>query len=319
MSSPATSSPVVSYTTAFLRHNIPLKHPVFPIALFPPSYKSHEVPRCPHVFAYVPPAEILEESSCCFLWYGKTERYAGLTSVRFEHKGEAVEAILAAVKIHFPFLGAPRSSLRDDVVFSVDDFSDELASCRGGIFGAVQRWIFEEKVLDPLFFSMDETVLYIEDRESAARQRDPEPSTLRSWDSLVEAYKKFQGDQRFFFFSPCDTILLYLPYTIARQFLQREARYTYWETEVRHPYTPDSLLKDLRGKFEFFLEKLERGRGMSVERGMVQIKTMMWLMDPEAGTEGGEFWDLEAPEEFRHYVAKRFQLEPDNACLSDSE
>lgn len=216
----------------------------------------------------------------CYVWYFKSKRYHASKINYFTETGPIKKLITDFIKTKFNYTD------KLEIVFSVKDFEEIAATSRSiettnekGEEITIYDYLLEKQVLAKIIEGeREQHMIYDEETELAASNVVPPESTGKyTWAELIKAITRFTKEYNLFF-SPADTIIDFLPYYYAKEFLEQTFTFKGWENQERVPYTREGVISRMKNRHAFLSEKLEDNREMSIAKATIQLQTLCWLL-----------------------------------------
>jgi hypothetical protein len=216
----------------------------------------------------------------CYVWYLKSERCHSSKITFFTETGPIKKLITDFIKTKFNYTD------KLEIVFSVKDFEEIAATSRSieiknekGEEITIYDSLLEKQVLAKIIEGeREQHMIYDEETELAASNVVPPESTGKyTWAELIKAITRFTKEYNLFF-SPADTIIDFLPYYYAKEFLEQTFTFKGWENQERVPYTREGVISRMKNRHAFLSEKLEDNREMSIAKATIQLQTLCWLL-----------------------------------------
>lgn len=219
----------------------------------------------------------------CYLWYHLGDSYNKFE--RFDDReAEAVTSLLRdAAKEYFNYT-EPLTTIFSVNSF-VDGWGDPLVRCYElyeplNPDGPKQIGKMEVVFDNILKGNIEPYDIWNESLENKLSKIPPEDldNKLRSWDELLDEVKNphIKDDS----LNSKSTIINFLYYYHAKQFLKDIYTVHGWDNRERLKYTRESVIDEIKGCYDFLCE-IEDDYMIDIPKAMIQLKTLCWMLKDE--------------------------------------
>jgi hypothetical protein len=227
-----------------------------------------------------------------YVWYSNMKRYSRTEISYFhkKHRSKIIKMITEFIKENFNY----DQPLK--ILFSVYDFS-KIASER-----LIKSFLLEKIVIEEIIAGeYDKYSIWDDDTEKKASKIIPPLSNgVRSWTELIDKMRESNRDQQYIFFCPSQTIINFLPYYYAKEFLNESHTYNNWDNHKRIPYTPKNILYQIVNLYYHLCDAIENKREIEISKNFTELKTYCWLFGDDT------IDDLNDPIEMKNYVKFKY-------------